>query len=118
MVEGFELFNRGLYWRQHEVLEMVWRAETEVRLRDFYKGVIQVGVGFYHLTRRNYPGVTKVLTRGIGYLREYEPSCFGVDVARLIAEAGEVLAEVKRLGPEHLDAISVSALPRVHWRKD
>ncbi len=115
MIHGFEQFNRGLYWQQHETLELIWRAEADKRLKNFYKGVLQVGVGFHHLTRRNYRGVVKVLTRGINYLKPYAPRCFGVDVERLIDEASLVLQAVETLGPERIDEIRLANLPQVHW---
>lgn len=118
MLHAFEQFNRGEYWDQHETLEAVWRAEKEESIRNFYKGVLQVGVGFHHITRRNYRGAVKVLTRGIGYLRPYAPSCMGVDVRALIEDASRVLDEVKRLGPEGIDQVNIAELPRVRFAMD
>ncbi len=114
MLHAFEQFNAGGYWHQHETLEAIWRAEQDESIRNFYKGVLQVGVGFHHITRRNYRGVIKVLTRGIEYLRPYAPGCMGVDVQRLIVEATRVLEEVKALGPERIGEIKIAELPQVH----
>ena len=115
MLHAFEQFNHGEYWHQHETLENVWRAEQDQSIRNFYKGVLQVGVGFYHITRRNYRGVIKVLTRGIHYLEPYAPHCMGVDVQRLIDEAGVVLDQVKALGPDRIDEFKIADLPRIHY---
>jgi predicted metal-dependent hydrolase len=115
MVEAFEQFNRGLYWEQHETLERVWRAETDTSIRNFYKGVIQVGVGFHHITRHNYVGVMKVLARGINYLKPYAPECYGVDVARLMNEASEIYFRAKELGPEQIGQIKVAEMPKIHY---
>ena len=114
MIHAFEQFNRGEYWHQHETLETVWRAEKDESIRNFYKGILQVGVGFHHLTRRNYRGAVKVLTRGIAYLEPYAPHCMDVDVARLIAEASRVLEQARELGAERIDEIKIAELPRVH----
>jgi len=118
MIHAFEQFNRGEYWHQHETLETVWRAEQDESIRNFYKGVLQVGVGFHHLTRRNYRGAVKVLTRGIGYLQPYAPRCMGVDVQRLIDEATGVLEQVRTLGPERIGEMKVAELPQVHYEAD
>ncbi len=115
MLHAFEQFNSGAYWHQHETLEGIWRAETDQSIRNFYKGILQVGVGFHHLTRRNYAGVMKVLTRGINYLRPYAPRCMGVDVQRLIDEATGVLDRVRALGPERIGEVDVTNLPKVHY---
>src|SRR5437764_975003 len=82
MLVGFEQFNHGEYYEQHETLEWVWRAETDTTIRNFFKGILQIGVGFHHLRNGNYNGVIKVLGRGINYLKPYAPECYGVDIER------------------------------------
>ena len=116
LLHAFEQFNRGEYWHQHETLENVWRAEKDESIRDFYKGILQIGVGFHHLTRRNYNGAVKVLARGIARLKPYAPRCMGVEIARLIEESGGVLAQVKALGADRIEEIKIVELPRVHFR--
>jgi hypothetical protein len=115
MIHAFEQFNRGEYWEQHETLEAVWRAEPDEAMRNFYKGILQVGVGFHHITRRNYRGAVKVLTRGINYLAPYAPRCMGVDVRRLTEEGTRVLEQARALGPERIGEIKLAELPRVHY---
>lgn len=115
MIHAFEQFNRGEYWHQHETLESIWRAEPDESIRNFYKGILQVGVGFHHITRGNYRGAVKVLSRGIDYLKPYDANCMGVDVARLIDEATSVLDQVRSLGPDHIDELKIAQLPRVHY---
>ncbi len=118
MIHAFEQFNRGEYWHQHETLETIWRAEQDESIRNFYKGILQVGVGFYHIARRNYNGVTKVLPRGISYLKPYAPQCMGVNVQRLIDEAALVLEQVRALGADRIDEIQIAALPQVHYNTE
>lgn len=118
MVKAFEEFNRGLYWEQHETLEGVWRAERDASIRNFYKGIIQVGVGFHHLTKHNYRGVMKVLARGINYLKPYAPDCCGVDVSRLIQEASKIYFRAQDLGPERMGEITAAELPKLVYRAD
>src|SRR5579875_1455724 len=94
---GIEQFNQGLFFEQHETLEDAWIEESG-RVRYLYQGILQVGVGFFHLQRGNYRGATALLQRGIGYLGRFVPACLDVDVARLILEAGRALSELERLG--------------------
>ena len=115
MVKAFEQFNRGEYWHQHETLENVWRAESDKTIRNFYKGVLQVGVGFHHLRNGNYNGVIKVLGRGINYLKPYAPECYGVEVARLMQEAEAGYWQVREAGAEGIGALTAMDLPRVHY---
>lgn len=117
MLHAFEQFNRGEYWEQHETLETIWRAEQDATIRNFYKGILQVGVGFHHLRKGNYNGVLKVLGRGINYLKPYAPECHGVDVARLIEEASAVYWQVREKGRLEIGDGQAIELPQVHWRK-
>ncbi len=114
MRRAFAQFNRGEYWAQHETLEEVWRAETDPTIRNFYKGILQIGVGFYHLRKGNYNGVVKVLARGVNYLKPYAPTCCGVDVRRLIDEASAVYWQIRDQGKIERDDLTM-ALPQVHW---
>lgn len=113
MLHAFAQFNRGEYWEQHETLETIWRAETDTTIRNFYKGILQIGVGFHHLRKGNYNGVLKVLGRGINYLKPYAPHCYGVDVARLIEEASAVYWRVRDKGKIENGDLTME-LPQVH----
>ena len=99
--EGIAQFNRGEYFEQHETLERLWRAEPR-EIRRLYQGILQIGVAFYHLRRRNYHGTVYMLTRGTGYLAPFSPRCQGVDVQALLTDATIVLRSVERLGPDRL----------------
>lgn len=113
MLHAFAQFNRGEYWEQHETLENIWRAEGDTSIRNFYKGILQIGVGFHHLRNGNYNGVIKVLGRGINYLKPYAPACYGVDVARLIEEASAVYWRVRDQGAEGIQELTNIELPQV-----
>lgn len=112
LLEGVEQFNRGEYFEQHETLELLWRAETR-SVRRLYQGILQIGVAFYHLQRRNYHGVVHMLTRGTAYLQPFTPACQGIDVASLIELAVSTLRVVEQLGPARLDEFSWQPRPSV-----
>jgi len=112
LLAGIAQFNAGAYWECHETLEEIWRVEPDP-VRYLYQGILQVGVGFYHLRRGNYRGAGNKLTSGLAYLAPSAPACLRVDVARLRSEAGSVLAAVAALGPARLAEYDASDLPRV-----
>ena len=112
LAEAIELFNRGLYFEQHEVIEGLWRDERRP-VRALYQGILQIGVAFHHLRRRNHHGTVYMLTRGSAYLRPFAPVCQGVDVETLLHAAARALAEVERLGPLRLHEFDWSLAPRV-----
>jgi uncharacterized protein len=113
LLDGIAQFNRGEYFEQHETLELLWRAEPR-DIRRLYQGILQIGVAFHHLRRRNHHGTVYMLTRGANYLAPFTPRCQGVDVARLLADAAAALSEVERLGADRLAEFDWTLAPTVH----
>ena len=112
LLEGIEQFNRGDYFEQHETLELLWRAEPR-DVRRLYQGILQIGVAFHHLRRRNHHGTVYMLTRGTRYLAPFAPQCQRVDVAALLEAAALALTEVERLGPDRLGEFDWELAPKV-----
>ncbi len=117
LVAGIDQFNRGEFWECHETLEEIWRREPDP-IRYLYQGILQIGVGFYHLRRANRRGAVNKLRGGLALLAPSAPVCLGVDVARLRAEAAAVLARVEVLGPADLTDYDAGDLPLVHLLSD
>jgi predicted metal-dependent hydrolase len=114
---AIEQFNQREFFECHETLEALWNAEPG-SVRTLYKGILQVGVGCYHLLRHNYLGATVKLRAGANYLAPFAAGCLGVDVARLIADAHALLAVVELLGPERFTQADLALIPRVHHADD
>ena len=114
--EAVAQFNRGEFFEQHETLEDLWRAERR-DVRYLYQGILQIGVAFHHMRRRNHHGGVYMLTRGSMYLRRFPSECQGVDVAALLDAAARVLEHVEQLGPDRLDRFDWSLVPRVALRE-
>jgi uncharacterized protein len=112
LLEGIAQFNRGEYFEQHETLELLWRAEQR-DIRYLYQGILQIGVAFHHLRRRNHHGTVYMLTRGSRYLAPFAPRCQRVDVQHLLDAAAAALREVERLGPGRLDEFDWTLAPTV-----
>jgi predicted metal-dependent hydrolase len=112
LLQGIRLFNEGQYFEQHEVLELLWRDERRP-VRALYQGILQIGVAFHHLRRRNHHGTIYMLTRGSAYLRPFAPVCQQVDVQALLDAAERARAEVERLGPARLEEFNWSLAPTV-----
>lgn len=109
---GIEQFNRREYFACHETLEALWNAEPHP-IRVLYKGILQVGVGCYHLLRGNYYGTMVKLQSGADYLAFFTPRCMGVAVDALIADALHLRASVEAAGPTNLGQIDHALLPQV-----
>jgi hypothetical protein len=104
-LEGLRLFNAGKYFEAHEALETAWRDEPGP-VRDLYQGILQVGVGYYHLLNGNYSGALKLFARCKPLLEPFGDRCRGIDLAGLRRNYLAVEAEVRRLGPEYLSAFN------------
>lgn len=114
LLHGIEQFNHREYFECHETLEGIWIKEQRP-IRTLYKGILQVGVGCYHLLRNNYRGATIKLDSGARYLEPFAPRCMGVDVARLIADARALHRTLTTLGPDHFREIDLSLLPIIQY---
>ena len=116
-VEGFHLFNAGQYWLAHEALEAAWRQEKG-EIRHLYRGILQVGVAYLHITRRNYVGAIKLYHRSQRWLKPFPAVCRGVEVARLRQDFEEVIRVARQLGPDHLDQFDRALLKPVVWASE
>jgi uncharacterized protein len=65
LIEGIEQFNRGEYYDCHETLEEIWMDE-QGKIRDLYKGILQIGVAIYHAKRSNLKGAMRLISSGHG----------------------------------------------------
>ncbi len=116
-LEGIELMNAGRYFEAHEALEAAWRDER-ASIRELYQGILEAAVVYLHVTRRNYAGALKVYGRSMKWLRAWPESCRGVQVEQLRKDLGAVIAEVERLGKEHLDEFDADLFKPVRTRAD
>lgn len=114
VLKGVEEFNRGEFFECHEYLEEAWMQESR-RVRFLYQGILQVGVGYYHLQNGNWRGATGVLRNGIARLKEFEPQTLGIDVAKLVRESERCLRELEELGSGRIDEFDRLKIPRVEW---
>jgi hypothetical protein len=109
---GLEHFNAGDYFEQHEYFETAWMAEPRP-IREFYQGVLQVGVAFYQIERDNWAGALKLFRRGLPRLRDLPPICQGIDLATFRAESEAIHQEVVALGPKKLAEFDRSRFPKI-----
>jgi predicted metal-dependent hydrolase len=95
-LHGIQLFNQQHFFEAHEALEYAWKEEKGP-VRDLYRGILQVAVGYYHLKRGNILGARKMFHRCAEWLEKYPEHCRGVDVARLIKDYRMIESQLDRL---------------------
>lgn len=113
-VHGLRLFNAGKYFEAHEALEDAWNAERG-RVRDLYRGILQIAVVYLHITRRNFEGAIKVYGRSQRWIKDWPDVCRGIQVADLRKNADTAIREMQRLGKEHIREFDLSLLKPVTW---
>jgi len=111
-LQGIREFNQGLYFECHETLEDAWNEEQGT-IRLLYQGILQIAVGYLHIRRHNWRGAVKVLERGIPKAARFRPTCQGVDVQDVVAQAQAIRAELVALGPDRIADFDTTALPKV-----
>jgi uncharacterized protein len=115
-VKGLELFNNGRYWEAHEALEAAWRAEPGP-VRELYRGVLQAGVVYLHITRRNFAGAIKVYRRSQKWLTLWPETCRGIAVGQLQQDLKRAVLEMEKLGPERMSEFDLSLLKPVVYNR-
>jgi predicted metal-dependent hydrolase len=114
---AIDQFNRRWYFESHETLEELWMV-TPFPERDFMQGIIQLAAAFVHFARGEYPGIFKLLDQSLEKLGRFTPVQFGVDVTRLVADAGRARAEIEALGIERFRVWDERNAPVISYEAD
>jgi predicted metal-dependent hydrolase len=113
---AIERFNAGEYYKQHDLFEAMWIAESGP-VRDLYRAVLQVGIAYYQITLGNARGALKMLLRSVQWLTLLPDVCQGIDVAQLRVDAAAVRAELERVGEEGISQFDRTLLKGVRLVK-
>jgi predicted metal-dependent hydrolase len=108
--KGVAEFNAGRFFECHDTLEDMW-AGLRGPWRDFFQGLIQVSVAFYHLDNRNAAGAASMLRRALKRFEKYPDRYYGFDLGRHREELGGWLQRA-----ESAEWEAIAGLPRPAWR--
>jgi len=107
------LFDVGLYYEVHEVLEPCWmRAEGDDR--EALQGLIQIAVGFQHLANGNVTGARGLLADGCA--KTLGRQLDGLDLGPLARAAHECLEQVVSRGAAAVQEFDWATVPRFPTR--
>ncbi|MCB9461269.1 MAG: DUF309 domain-containing protein [Anaerolineaceae bacterium] len=112
--QGVARFNAGEYYKQHDLFEELW-MQTSGPIRDLYRAILQVGIGYYQIERGNYRGALKMLQRSVQWLVLLPDQCQGIDVARLKRDSFAVRAELECLGEARFADFDHALIQKVHF---
>jgi hypothetical protein len=92
-----ELFKKGLnsfkahqFYDAHEHWEDLW---SDYRLADakFIQGLIQLAVGYFHISNDNKNGAQGLLNKCVPKLIEYRPEYRGIDIENILVAINDAL---------------------------
>jgi len=104
--KGLEQFNAGYFFECHDTLEDLWSG-VRGPSREFFQGLIQLSVGFYHLGNSNRSGALTMLRRGLARLGAYPDDYDGFALGELRAQIRRWIERIESGAdlPETLDAL-------------
>jgi predicted metal-dependent hydrolase len=91
---GVAEFNQGLFFECHDTLEDLW-AGIRGPSRNFFQGLIQVSVAFYHLTGGNLAGAESMFGRALKRFEGYPDRYFGFDLGSQREQLRAWLARIR-----------------------
>lgn len=114
VLRGVELFNRGLYFEAHEIIEEVWRPLPSGCDRVFLQGLIQVAVAMAHQERGRVASARTLLARARAKLVPLAPALYGFDLHALLrdldaVEAGWAGPSARPARPPRIEIVTGSA---------
>lgn len=108
--KGIKSFNENQYYDAHELWEELW-SDYYLPDANFVQGLIQLSVGYFHITNRNINGANGLLNKSIKKLNPYVPECRKIDVNNLINCA--TLSLDNLLNIECVDKFDWSTAPKI-----
>jgi predicted metal-dependent hydrolase len=111
LVQGIREFNEGAFFEAHDTLEDTW-MDVRGENRLFFQGLIQLSIGYYHLTCENYTGADHLLSRGVSKLEAYLPSRCGVQLQPLLTQVRKTLQAVRETA-EGSSSVSFWTFPKI-----
>lgn len=92
----FELFNAGLFYESHDVLEELWLADRKGANGNFYKGLIQLAGAFVHLQKKRLRPSAALFKLARTNLAQYPARHENLDLSELLRVIDEWLEELER----------------------
>jgi hypothetical protein len=111
-IKGIQLFNQKKFFEAHEELEFAWRAEPG-SIRNFYRGILQIGVAYYHLSHKNFSGATKLINRAMKWLEPYSGIYLDINIGKLKKDARIILKKLDNGDYSDIDSIDTEIFNKI-----
>ena len=109
-VQGLNAFNNQSFYDAHEYWEDLW---SDYRLKDakFIQGLIQLSVGYFHITNLNINGARGLLNKCIPKFDLYRPKSRGLDIELIIDSIKKSLKNLDEI--DDIDNFNWELVPRL-----
>jgi predicted metal-dependent hydrolase len=94
--QGVAAFNAGEYYDAHEYWEELW-SEHQLPDRVFIQGLIQLAVGYFHLTNDNLTGARSLFAKALPKLEQASSNQRNLNVDKLRTGARATIEEVESI---------------------
>ena len=82
-LNGVDLFNKRQFYDAHEYWEELW-LEYHLDDKKFIQALIQLTVGYYHLSTGNLKGARSLFNKSLDKMNVFSPVNRGIDVLQII----------------------------------
>ena len=93
---GLNAFENHQFYDAHEYWEDLW---SDYRLVDakFIQGLIQLSVGYFHISNSNKNGARGLLNKCIPKLIEYRPEYRNIDIENILTSVNKTLEYLEKI---------------------
>ena len=110
-LNGLDSFNKHSFYDAHEYWEDLW---SDYRLKDakFIQGLIQLSVGYFHITNLNINGARGLLNKCLPKFELYRPSQRGIDIESIISFVKRSLDNLDEI--DNISDFDWSIVPKIN----
>ena len=88
--DGILAFEKHEFYDAHEYWEELW-SDYQLSDAKFIQGLIQLAVGYFHISNLNINGARGLFTKCLPKLQEYSPKYRDIDIKNIITYVEKTL---------------------------
>ena len=107
-LKGLKAFENHEFYDAHEFWEDLW---SDYRLPDakFIQGLIQLSVGYFHITNNNRNGALGLLKKSINKFELYRPEYRSINIKHILLQIDKSIYAINHI--EHMKNFDWSLVP-------
>tara|TARA_B110000263_G_C15309958_1_gene512511 strand:+ start:3830 stop:4204 length:375 start_codon:yes stop_codon:yes gene_type:complete len=95
-LNGIKAFNNRRYYDAHEYWEDLW-SDYQLKDAKFIQGLIQLSVGYFHITNLNINGAKGLFNKCLLKLELYKEGARGIDVILIIDAVHKTIYNLNKI---------------------